>query len=284
MPVSVDGRPYTLVPGAADCTGHATATATYAADSGHTLAFRSVATDAVGNAEVKASGQDASTYVPDFDPPTTAVTTVDASKPAFVVPPAGPGGRRPGLSPGPGRLLGDRRRQVARLSLHTVGTDRAGDVELAPAVGDVTASARFDVPPPLLQATGLTVQGRAVGRSFVRYIDVNFNQTVAALQALIAGNKVHLVKYDLNPSTIGDAALSAIDHAIEVDNGVGGNAGTTDCDSYYEIAVDLAAGTRRLHFDRLLGEMDGSRVVDNADITNALGQNEPNLLPLLGSV
>ena len=151
----------------------------------------------------------------------------------------------------------------------------------------MTASARFDVPPPPLQATGLTVQARAVGRSFVRYIDVNFNQTGAALQAQIAGNKVHLVKYDLNgmnPSTIGDAALSAIDHAIEVDNGVGGNAGTTDGDGYYEIAVDLAAGTRRLHFDRLLGEMDGSRVVDNADITvitNALGQNGPNLLPLL---
>ena len=95
MPVSVDGRPYTLVPGAADCTGHATATATYAADSGHTLAFRSVATDAVGNAEVKASGQDASTYVPDFDPPTTAVTAVDASKPAFVV---NYGGTDPGCS------------------------------------------------------------------------------------------------------------------------------------------------------------------------------------------
>lgn len=85
MPVSVDGRPFALVPGAADGTGHATATATYDADSGHTYAFRSVATDAVGNAEVKASGQDVRTYIPDFDPPTTAVTTVDASKPAFVV-------------------------------------------------------------------------------------------------------------------------------------------------------------------------------------------------------
>ena len=173
---------------------------------------------------------------------------------------------------------------------YTIGTSGAGTVEAAPTspTAGVSVSATFAAP-TTPNVTGFIVQNGEVERSYVRYLDVQFNQSQADLSSLLASGQIQfeLVQHQLDgvsrstdPSTVIPASeLIVLDHAIEVDfgaAGIGGNASTTGGDGYYELDVLLPNGQETtLHFYRLLGDVDGDGTVGNNDInviTAALGE------------
>jgi hypothetical protein len=325
--VSTDGSafvPWTTIAAVGpDGAGRFTATASFTAQSGHKYGFLVVAHDAAGNVESKPLVAEATTYVPDLTPPDTRVNSVDTSTSTFAVHYGGTdaGGSglaaftlyvqvdgatpRPfitlaagvpdahGVYSGTASYQATSDGQAHSYRFYTVGTDGAGNVEPAPAGAndDVTVTATFA--PQALKATSLVVQHGSVGRSFVRYVDLGFNQTGAPLQNLIAQHRLRVVQHPLSgPGTndpvvnLGAATLTAIDHAIEFDfgaKGIGGNPSSTAGDGYYEIDVDLHGdGTLSptAYFYRLLGDVNGDHIVDQADlgtITAALGQSGPNL-------
>src|SRR5262249_13177297 len=149
---------------------------------------------------------------------------------------------------------------------------------------DVLFSAAF-AEPAQLQLTGFSVQHSSPSRSYIRYLDLTFDQAGGPLQALVdsvnhnadpsPAQAIRLYKLDLN----GDAgsktplslqqALHVIDHVIEIDfgaGGIGGRPSTTAADGYYELDVVLPDGQTAVHhFDRLLGDVNGDGVVDNGD-------------------
>jgi len=134
---------------------------------------------------------------------------------------------------------------------------------------DVSVTATFAAP-AALDVTSLDVQHGAVGRSYVRYVDLGFNQS-AGLQNLIDTGGITLTKYDLNganPVSVSlTGVLSVVGTKISFDfgsAGIGGNANTTAGDGYYEIRVRGA--TQIANFYRLLGDVNGDRVVNNADL------------------
>jgi hypothetical protein len=299
--------------------------ALFPGQSGHTYAFYSVATDAAGNVEAKAPTIEASTYVPDLDPPALQVTAVDTTSPTFAVSWSGTdaggsgldavdlyaaidGGtpRRfahlPGGSPSGTTYSGTvAYKAIADGSSHTyrfyaLGIDGAGNVEATPTDpnADVVVSAAFSGA-AALGVVSLTVQGGAVGRSYVRYVDINFNQAGAALQELIDDHRIRLVQHQLDGLSrttdptidLSTAKLTAIDHAIDVDfgaGGIGGNPDSTAGDGYYEIDLDLdgtGAFATREFFYRLLGDVNGDGSVDANDlglITASLGRVGVELL------
>jgi hypothetical protein len=317
--VSQDGGPFvfwTTVPASSP-------TAVLSADGSHTYAFRSVATDAAGNVEVKPPVVEASTYVPDLVPPETDVTAVDASAPAVVVSWTGTDAGGSGLASfalevqvdsGPVVTAGVYPASPPDMSgistgsavyqaitdgvahtyrFFTVGIDGAGNVETPPASAGVVVSAGFAAPAQL-GVTGFVVEHGVVGRSFIRYLDVQFNQGADALQTLLdtGGLRFTLIQHQLDgvsrasdPATpLAATNLRVLDHAIEIDfgsGGIGGDPESTAADGYYELDLLLADGSEQtLHFDRLLGDVNGDGSVDAADfmaITAALGQSGPTL-------
>ena len=110
-----------------------------------------------------------------------------------------------------------------------------------------------------LQVTGLTVENGAAERSYIRYLDVNFNESDAQSGGQLTtiagslGTAVQLYRYDLNGDASSKTAVplsgvtaTVIDHAIELDfgtAGLGGNANTTAGDGYYELDVTVGGTT-----------------------------------------
>ncbi len=170
------------------------------------------------------------------------------------------------------------------------GTDGAGNVEpLHVGADDPGFDNKTFAVPSQLQMTSFSVEHGAAGRSYVRYLDLGFNETGPVLQALAASPQDFvLTKFDLtgaNPTVVSHsgAKLSAIDHAIEIDfgaAGIGANANTTAADGYYELDVyPLGQGVNLPvsvhHFDRLFGDVNGDGTVDANDLTliaAAIGQ------------
>ena len=147
--------------------------------------------------------------------------------------------------------------------------------------------------------TGLTVEHGASERSYVRYVDILFNESDAQsgrqLSAIAGalGTKVQFYKYDLNGTAGSKTAVSlsgvsatVIDHAIELDFGtygigdVSGSNNTTAVDGYYELDIALPNGQTAVHhFDRLLGDVNGDGIVDSNDLNEvaaAVGQASPS--------
>jgi hypothetical protein len=121
-------------------------------------------------------------------------------------------------------------------------------------------------------------------------VDVSFSLTGAALNGLTTST-VQLLKFNLDGSgsgTLVDLAskLKLLDHVLELDFGslgLGGSPATNAADGYYKLQLDLdnngSFETER-DFYRLFGDVNGDRIVDNADInliTLALGQSGANL-------
>jgi hypothetical protein len=183
------------------------------------------------------------------------------------------------------------------------GTDSASNVEADHASpNDIIVTHAFQPRP--IQITRLLVQDGAVGRSFIQSVDVFFNKTdetgTTPIGDLIAENRVALIRHPLSgvisaadPSVPLTALLSAVDHALHFDFGQYGLGGVARAnmslnnywnalaagDGYYEVDVDLnhdgaiAAG-EQVFFYRLLGDVDGDKIVDSTDsnkITSALG-------------
>jgi len=272
---------------------------------GNSYGFQSFARDGAGNLESKPQAVEAGTYVPIKQAPGVHVTSVNTSQQAFLVSFSG--------SAATGNTLdhvdlyasvdGGTPRPFAKVAtaggsatyeaiadgtshtyaFYALGTDTLGNVQAVPAGPgyDLSVSANFAAPSVNLPI-GLSINHGAPSRSFVRYADVAFDNSVG-LASLIAGNDIQLVKHSLNgtgstPVSLG-GLLKVVDHAIEIDFGalgLGGNPDSTAGDGYYEIDINgvVTGQTQAFYFDRLFGDVKGDGVVDANDlsqITSALG-------------
>ncbi|HVA45955.1 MAG TPA: hypothetical protein VNH11_06170 [Pirellulales bacterium] len=318
-------------------------TATFTAQSNTTYAFHSIARDAAGNFEVKAGNiVEASTYVPDLTPPVTQINSdaADANG-TFTLAfsgtsPGGSGviwftvavqvdsnpaqqiGSFPGGSPVAGVYSGQAKYQgLTDGTQHTYtfsiyGINGNGVAETMHSAPPVTAT--FAVP-DAPQITDFVVEKGLFERSYIRYLDVTFNEPVGQL-TLDTGH-VQLVHYALDGVTpLGSVSLanriSLVDHVMEIDFGAGGIGGKENLaalltnlpslegdDGYYALTIDpdgTGLHDAVLHFYRLFGDVtgnasggatqtgaasDGDLVgqvssADVAAVTAALGQVSPN--------
>ncbi len=298
----------------------ATVTATFTGLSNTIYAFYVTATDAAGNTQAYKPSIEASTYLPDLTPPLTSVDPTTGTNPSSVAPATGtftlnlngtaPGGKPltyfdvyvaideqtpvligPAIPAGLPDANGVYHATITYQGLTdgtshsytftSLGIDGAGLVQTAP-VNPVTFSNQ-SFTAPSLEVTALTVENGAAERSYVRYLEIDFNESDAQaggqLSAIAGslGMAVQLEKYDLNGTPGSKTAVSlqgvtatVIDHAIELDfgtAGLGGNASTSAGDGYYELDVTVGGTTYKHFFYRLLGDVTGDGVVDNNDLT-----------------
>jgi len=138
---------------------------------------------------------------------------------------------------------------------------------------------------------GFDVQRGAAQRSYIRYLDLVF-ENGAGLTQLIAEGRVRLTRFGLgglSPVNVSLAGkLTVVGNRIVVNfgvQGIGGNRNTTAGNGYYRLSLDTDRNgsfeTLR-HFYRLLGDTSGDRTVNFIDRSNVnanLGRRGPNLNP-----
>ena len=312
--VAVDGQPSALW----QTLPVGTPTATFTANSsGHNYAFYSIARDVAGNIESKTPSIEAATYVADLTPPTTTVTNVSHDTATFTANCQGTDAGGSGLaffyvyvqvdggssqqighlasgSPAGGgvysaslayQAIADGQQHTYRF--YTIGVDGAGNTEAAPSDpnSDFVVTSTFGAS-PALGVTSFQVQKGSVERSFVRYLDLGFNQSVG-IQALVdsiqdtANDRVQLIHYDLNGLNGQRVSLAGKAHTVDQvmafdfgQNGVSGSPTSTAGDGWYELKLDLDGnGTYETvkHFYRLFGDVNGDRAVDNNDLADHCG-------------
>ena len=310
--VSTDGgpwTPWTVLPAGET-------SAEFTGQSGNTYAFHSIAYDNAGNAQFVPSDQiQASTYVPDLTAPTTQVTSAtNTTSGAFTLNFSGTAAGGSGLKtiavfvqvdngavqtigqyagglPVAGVYTGQATYQgLADGNSHTYrffseGTNGNGIQEAAHvAPNDAQVTATFQVP-LVPQATAFSVEHGLAERSYVRYLDVTFNEPIS--QLTLDTSHVVLEQFGLDGTTFVQnvdltGKIKLIDHVMELDfgaAGLGGNANSTAADGYYKLLINPdGLGTHSLERDffRLLGNVTGSGTVSNADlavIAAALGQS-----------
>ena len=174
-------------------------------------------------------------------------------------------------------------------SFYSVGFDAAGKVQGTPSAPNLTLSEKFVAltSSNQLQVTGFTVEHDSPSRSYVRYLDIAFNesdgQSGGTLQAMVnsitsASPAIQIFKFDLNgtaasktPVPLSGVTVDVIDHAIELDfgvKGIGGDPLTSTADGYYEVDIHLPSSQISVHnFYRLLGDVNGDEMVDQNDLT-----------------
>ncbi|MFI5453930.1 MAG: Ig-like domain-containing protein [Isosphaerales bacterium] len=312
--------------------------AIYTGQSNTTYTFYSIAHDLAGNLEVKTPLIEASTYLPDLTPPVTSVDGTSGTNPSTVDPSLGTfaldltgsdeGGSGlayfevftsvdsgtyamvgPAIPAGPPDGTGNVHATIPYQGLtdgstHTysffsIGIDGAGNVQSTPATPNLALTETFqNATPTQLQVTRLVVENGAVERSYVRYVEVSFNesdsQSSGELTQIVnsvgsASPEIQLSKYDLNgdassktPVSLSGVTVEMIDHAIELDfgaTGIGGNPNTTAADGYYEVDIKLPSGQTAVHhFYRLLGDVTGDGIVDQNDVNEiaaSIGETSP---------
>ncbi|MGH7138796.1 MAG: hypothetical protein ACREHD_23865, partial [Pirellulales bacterium] len=270
-----------------------------------TYAFHSVAHDAAGNLEAKGANViEASTYVPDLTPPVTQINS-DAANAAgtFTLAFSGtsPGGSGvqtfvlsvevdngavqqiatlPGGTPVAGVYSGQTRYQGLTdgnphtyvFSIH--GVNGNGIAEADHAAAPVTYTFAVPAAPAV---TVFVVEKGLSERSYIRYLDVTFNEPVSSLTLDTA--HVRLVHYALDGVTfINDVDLTdritLIDHVMEIDFGAGGIGGSENLpalladwsklvadDGYYKLLIDpdgTGRHTAAEEFYRLFGDVTGN--------------------------
>jgi hypothetical protein len=302
-------------------------TATYTGQSNTTYNFYSIAHDLAGNIEKKTPIIEASTYLPDLTPPVTAVDGTTGTNPSSVNTTTGtftldltgddPGGAAlsyfevfvsvdsgayqevgpyaipAGFADSQGNdhatmtYQGLTDGQSHTYSFYSIGLDAAGNLQSAPSSPNVTFTNEVFAQPSALQVTGFTVEHGSPSRSYVRYLDLGFNESDSQsgdeLTSIVdsvgtSSPDISIYKYDLNgdPSSktavplTSPTVLTVIDHAIEIDfgsGGIGGSPTTTAADGYYEVDIKLPNGQIAVHhFDRLLGDVAGDGIVDQNDL------------------
>ena len=134
--------------------------------------------------------------------------------------------------------------------------------------------------------TGIDVQNGQTQRSYLRALDVLFDQS-SGLMDLIDNNRLQLTRFDLNglngslksfptPTVVGNKIH--FDFGVQ---GIGGNRNTNAGDGYYELAVDMDGNgsfETKNYFYRLLGDVNGDRKVDATDSSltlSAFGTRNP---------
>src|SRR5208282_577702 len=164
-------------------------------------------------------------------------------------------------------------------SFYSIGLDSAGNLQSAPSGPNVTFANQVFAVPGQLQVIGFTVEHGSPSRSYVRYVDLAFNesdsQSGGELTSIVnsistSSPDIQVYKYDLNGDASSKTAVplssptmfDVIDHAIEIDfgsGGIGGNPNTTAADGYYEVDIKLPNGQTAVHhFYRLLGDVTGA--------------------------
>ncbi len=227
-------------------------TANFTGQSNTTYTFYATATDNAGNTQTYSPQIDASTYLPDLTPPVTAVDGTTGTNPSAVDSATGtftlnltgsdPGGGvvtyfelfvkvdsgpyemvGPAIPAGPANSSGIVQASIPYQGLtdgakhiyafYSIGLDSAGNIQAAPANPNLTLTETF-ASATQLETTALVVEDGAVERSYIRYLQVDFNesdsqsggeltQIVNSLQT--ASPDIQLCKYDLN----GDASSKA---------------------------------------------------------------------------
>ena len=164
--------------------------------------------------------------------------------------------------------------QVADGTLLVGGTTYTVQIKSTDAGGlSVTATFTISATAPN-KLSSIDVQEGATQRSYIRYVDLFFNNS-SGLSDLISEGRIKLIRYDLNGAN-GQAVsltkvLSTTANKIRFDfgtNGIGGNASSNTGDGYYEVALDLDRNgsyeTLR-HFYRLFGDVNGDHTVDSTE-------------------
>jgi hypothetical protein len=188
-------------------------------------------------------------------------------------------------------------------AFYSIGIDGAGNTQSAPTSPNLSLQETFATPSQL-QTTSLIVEDGAVERSYIRYLQVDFNesdtQTGGDLTQIVnslksASPEIQLYQYDLNDDasskahvSLSSVSVSVIDHAIELDfgaNGLGGSPNTTTADGYYELDIKLPSGATDVHhFYHLLGDVTGDGTVDSNDLNEIAAEinlsNPIGLAPL----
>jgi hypothetical protein len=315
---------WTTVPATSTSANSATATATFTGTSGTTYAFYSVATDAAGNTQPYAPQVEASTTIPDLTPPVTAITggtnngngtftlnlagidsgggtlnyfevwvAIDGHKPISIGPaiPAGTPSKTGAYSAAI-RYVIPPAEYGARAHTYTfsvAGIDSSGNIETAhttPNRGKFAVA--YSAPSAAkLAIAGLTIERGAAERSYVRYVDVAFNNSSSATLAAIVSSvnrstktnpaELTLMRYNLNgtgkPVTVSlKGLLSVVNNEIEINfgaPGVGGAPGTTAADGYYALQFTPRRGRgvgSTHHYYRMLGDVTGDGLVSSADV------------------
>ena len=325
------------------------ATANFSGQSDTTYTFYSIAHDLAGNTEVETPIIEASTYVPDLTPPVTFVDSTTGANPSSVntstatftlnvtgsdsggsglayfevfvqvdqnavqqVGAAIPAGATDsnGYDHATAIYQGLTDGQPHNYRFYSIGIDGAGNVETVHASpNDVIFSQEIFTQPSQLQVTGFTVEHGSPSRSYIRYLDITFNESDSQsgneLTSIInsigtALPEIQIYKYDLNGDASSKTPVSlssptifdVIDHAIEIDfgaGGIGGKPNTTAADGYYEVDIHLPSGQTAVHnFYRLLGDVNGDGIVDNNDLNSiaaSIGESAPTgLTPLSADV
>ncbi len=298
-----------------------TATATFTGTSNTVYAFYSVATDNVGNIQLYKPAVEASTDLPNLNTPATQVSSsstynangsftlnltgtdaggsglayfevyvaIDAQTPVLVGPaiPAGvpsSNGTYQATITYQGLTDGDSH----TYHFSSIGIDAAGLVQPTPSMPNVTDANVMFRPPSQLAVTGLTVENGAAERSYIRYLDLDFNEsTSSVLQSIVNSvnnptnsNPAELTLTQNNLTDSGtptpvslQGLLSVIDNAIEIDfgtGGIGGNPNATAADGYYTLSFSPTGSQPGVaathHFYRLLGDVNGDGTVDQNDL------------------
>ena len=290
---------------------------------GNRYYFRSVATDNAGNRETKTT-LDASAYIP-IPPPVTKVATgaPDTSNAtidlnfigtapygsglaSFAVYASINGGARQyvgtvdaGIPDASGVYRAKFTYQgvadgISRTyAFDSVGTDRSGRVEVAHNSPDISLTQTFTSTP--LAYTGLTIQRASTGRSFIRYVSLNFNKEGTDLANLYAsivanpGNYLQLLQRGIGSATNKGISLTGVKFtlvgtSIELDFGASGLGGSArgaatlanywsqliTGDGWYKLSLDLSGKSNFStgpsgSFLRLLGDVNGDGKVDATD-------------------
>ena len=135
---------------------------------------------------------------------------------------------------------------------------------------------------------GIDVQNGQTQRSYIRYLDVLFDQP-NDLMNLISNGRFQVTKSDLNgnsPSIVPLplSSLSVSGNKVVLDfgiQGLGGNRNSAIGDGFYELGVDLDGNgsfESKRYFYRLLGDVNGDRIVNSLDsslVTSAFGSSNP---------
>ena len=300
----------------------ASPTTTFTGSANTTYWFRSLGRDVAGNVETKTTS-DTFTRIGDVVPPSTNVTSaVPTSNGLFTVQMTGTkisgtpltvfdvyvsidgntpllAGTTSSLALGGGNYSGEILIQGPLDSTsHTYrffsrGRDSAGNVEPAPASGDVSVTYSFASAP--LTATAIDVQNGVNQRSYVRYLDVLFSSSTG-LSNLLSTDHVKVERYGIDATMLAPGmgtqvngfTLSQQGNRLRMDFGANGLGGLRQAgNGFYRVYLDLDLTAafndipdRSFEFHRLFGDATGDGKVDVADtnlVTSQIGRTGLNL-------
>ncbi len=310
--VAVDSGAWSLF---ADDVPASQSTVNFTPSSNHRYWFRAIAKDNAGNTEVESANPlpEANTFVTDVEGPNTSVTsaTPDANGlftlnlqgsdvggstvnrfRVFVKIDDGTAVEIPqtnvdaGAANGSGVHSATTNYQGLRdgvshtYTFFTRGIDSKGNLEAAPidANADIRQTHTFATP-VALAATDIEVQNGQAQRSYIRNVDLLFNDT-NGLQSLIDNDRIRVERFDLlnaaptagtgtNVSIVG-AALNG--NSIKLDFGAGGLGGVGRAgNGFYRILVDTdgdgSFNDSKFEFFRLYGDSNGDGKVTSVDGT-----------------